>query len=94
MRFTNNIAYFCSIDWSLVSIGKACDGPELSKGLFDSITDCARACKELSTLFTYGDGSCSCELKAKPDGTCSETTNKHLKLYRNKLYVKGKSIFY
>ena len=70
-------------------------GPYICQGGYSythrvNLYNCARVCRGVSSMFSWKDGGsysnveghCYCHLKAKPDGTCTQSASSHETLWR------------
>ena len=76
----------------LVGEKKECDGPKEDVGKKNTLEECAKSCKEISSMFVYGTNEfgltgcwrgceCQCETSAV-SGTCTEIQDKKFLLYK------------
>ena len=82
------------IAWLLVAEGKTCKDSEtvtvVDKGKFNSIIDCASACKAKlqNTMFAFGNAKdckttgCTCQCIEAESGDCGKSSNEDLTLYK------------
>ena len=90
-------------DWMLVANKMECKGSEIGKARQPTVSDCAAACKGISSMFAYGtddyggdqrcfdDGcKCYCETAADRDGSCQQKNTNGYRLYKYiKIYNPG-----
>ena len=84
------------LDWTKVADKKECGGAEKGTGTKKTLAECAKSCREISSMFIYGTNDfgdsickindneycpCFCE-KSSEDGECSMIENKSYNLYK------------
>ena len=87
--------------FTLVAEGQYCNGERENACLQFSVADCAIACHNKSSMFTFGTqgrcyGSkcnCLCQHGAFQNGTCNQRASSYYNLYRYG-YGKGESNFH
>ena len=99
-KINNNLNFsefsFLPLDWIKVADKKECGGSEKGTGTKKTLAECAKSCREISSMFIYGtndfgnsrcktndneDCPCYCETSSE-DGECSMVENKSYKLYK------------
>ena len=85
-----------SLDWTKVADKKECGGSEKDTGTKKTLGECAKSCREISSMFIYGtndfgstkcktngkeDCPCYCETSSE-DGKCQMVENEGYKLYK------------
>ena len=104
-----SIVYFFNFQvapsyWISIADKTECGGSEISKGTKKTLSDCAKTCQGLSSMFIYGtndfgedkcktngteDCPCYCETSYNKAGECKMVENNGYRLYK---YKDGKSI--
>ena len=89
--------HLTNLGWILVHKDKECRTDDILKPRLKTVSDCAVACKNLSSMFVF-DQECSsftgcycyCEIYAEPNGTCStkDALSYNLYKYVNSEYFK------
>ena len=87
--------HLTNVGWILVHKDKECRTDDILKPRLKTVSDCAVACKNLSSIFVFGQDSssffgCYCEINAEPNGTCStmDALSYNLYKYVNSDYFK------
>ena len=85
--------------WTIVAERKSCKGDAIEQSKSRTISECARKCMDLSSMFIVGtndfgaygcfDGQCECfcETLATMDGSCELSNDNKYRLY--KYYANG-----